>query len=100
VFESWAHQLTPFQFETFAKPYADIVMNTLRERHPDVPVIFFANGGSGYLESQCDMACDMLSLDQFVDMREFLLCARSISRLPLQQCLKRSPTHSLPLLCY
>lgn len=54
VFESWAHQMIPQQFETFAKPYADLAMSILKKRFPDVPVIFFANGGSSYLESQRD----------------------------------------------
>lgn len=54
VFESWAHQMIPQQFETFAKPYADLAMSILKERHPEVPVIYFANGGSSYLESQRD----------------------------------------------
>lgn len=54
VFESWAHQMIPQQFETFAKPYADLAMSTLKKRFPNVPVIYFANGGSSYLESQRD----------------------------------------------
>ena len=61
--------MTPSQFEQFARPYANKAMATLRARHPHVPVIYFANGGSGYLESQASMECDMLSLDQFVDMQ-------------------------------
>ncbi|CAM9305298.1 unnamed protein product [Choristocarpus tenellus] len=68
VFESWAHQLVPLQFEVFAKPYADLAMSILKARHPNVPVIYFANGGSSYLERQRSMKADMLSLDQFVDM--------------------------------
>ncbi|CAM9122350.1 unnamed protein product [Chrysoparadoxa australica] len=68
VFESWAHQLTPMQFRAFAKPYAAKAMAIVKERHPDVPVIYFANGGSGYLEDQSDMGADMISLDQYVDM--------------------------------
>jgi uroporphyrinogen decarboxylase len=60
--------MTPSQFELFARPYANAAMATLRARHPTVPVIYFANGGSGYLESQSSMDCSMLSLDQFVDL--------------------------------
>ncbi|CAM9095632.1 unnamed protein product [Phaeothamnion confervicola] len=68
VFESWAHQLTPYQFEAFARPYADRAMATFKARHPDVPVVYFANGGSGYLEQQRGMAADVVALDQFCDM--------------------------------
>lgn len=52
VFESWAHQMNPADFETFAKPYAARVASWVKAAHPDVPVLFFANGGSGYLETQ------------------------------------------------
>lgn len=67
-FESWAHQLTPGQFETFAKPYVNEAMEMVKARYPEVPVVYFANGGSSYLESQIAMSCDMHALDQFVDM--------------------------------
>jgi len=68
-FESWAHHLTPSQFEVFAKPYADRAMAYVKARHPDVPVMYYANGGSSYLELQRDMVADMISLDWAVDMR-------------------------------
>lgn len=68
VFESWAHQLTPGDFEEFAKPAAKKAIRIMKEKHPDVPVIFFANGGSSYLELQRDMGCDMIAVDWSVDM--------------------------------
>ena len=67
-FESWAHHIGPSDFARFAKPYADQAMRYVRERHPDVPIVYYANGGSSYLELQRDMACDMISLDWAVDM--------------------------------
>jgi uroporphyrinogen decarboxylase len=74
VFESWAHQLTPAAFEAFSKPYALRVAALVRERHPEAPVLFFANGGSSYLASQKDMVApafyNTLSLDWAVDMGE------------------------------
>lgn len=39
-----------------------------QERHPDVPIIYYANGGSPYLELQRDMAADMIQLDWGTDM--------------------------------
>eukprot|EP00820_Chromera_velia_P023388 Cvel_31936.t1-p1 / transcript=Cvel_31936.t1 / gene=Cvel_31936 / organism=Chromera_velia_CCMP2878 / gene_product=Uroporphyrinogen decarboxylase, putative / transcript_product=Uroporphyrinogen decarboxylase, putative / location=Cvel_scaffold4855:2061-4046(-) / protein_length=402 / sequence_SO=supercontig / SO=protein_coding / is_pseudo=false len=59
VFESWAHHLGADDWETWAKPYAERVASVakqdLREAGYDcesVPLIYFANGGSGYLERQ------------------------------------------------
>merc|ERR1719316_876924 len=67
-FESWAHHLGPTQFETYAKPYANRAMQYVRDRHPDVPIVYYANGGSSYLPEQKDMSCDMISLDWACDM--------------------------------
>eukprot|EP00578_Thalassiosira_sp_NH16_P014231 CAMPEP_0181110298 /NCGR_PEP_ID=MMETSP1071-20121207/18644_1 /TAXON_ID=35127 /ORGANISM="Thalassiosira sp., Strain NH16" /LENGTH=412 /DNA_ID=CAMNT_0023194069 /DNA_START=85 /DNA_END=1323 /DNA_ORIENTATION=- len=70
VFESWAHQLSPAQFEQFGKPAAKKAIAIIKEKHPDVPVIYFANGGSAYLELQRDMGCDMIAVDWSVDIGE------------------------------
>merc|ERR1719203_401188 len=70
VFESWAHQLSPAQFQQFAKPAAQKAIKIIKEKYPNVPVIYFANGGSAYLEVQRDMGADMIAIDWSVDMAE------------------------------
>jgi uroporphyrinogen decarboxylase len=70
IFESWAHQLSPDNFERYAKPAVERVTAIIKEKHPNVPVIYFANGGSGFLEQQKDMSADMICLDWGVDMAE------------------------------
>ncbi|KAL7463898.1 hypothetical protein ACHAXS_004251, partial [Conticribra weissflogii] len=70
VFESWAHQLSPAQFEQFAKPAAQKAIRIMKEKYPHVPVIYFANGGSSYLELQRDMGADMIAVDWSVDMAQ------------------------------
>lgn len=70
VFESWAHQLSPKRFEQFAKPAAQKAIKIMKEKYPDVPVIYFANGGSSFLELQKDMGCDMIAVDWAVDMAQ------------------------------
>jgi len=70
VFESWAHQLSPAFFTKFAKPYAEMTIKIIKEKHPDTPVIYFANGGSSYLELQKDMSADMICVDWSVDMKQ------------------------------
>jgi uroporphyrinogen decarboxylase len=68
VFESWAHHLTEEQFLVFAKPQADKVAAYLKSKHPGVPVVYFANGGSCYLHAQTDMKYDGLSIDWRISM--------------------------------
>jgi uroporphyrinogen decarboxylase len=70
LFESWAHQLSPKHFSDFAKPAAQKAIRIIKEKYPDVPVIYFANGGSGYLELQRDMGADMIAIDWSIDMAE------------------------------
>jgi len=70
LFESWAHQLSPKHFADFAKPAAQKAIRIIKEKHPDVPVIYFANGGSSYLELQRDMGADMIAVDWSIDMAE------------------------------
>jgi uroporphyrinogen decarboxylase len=70
LFESWAHQITPKYFEQFAKPAAQKAIKIIKAKYPDVPVIYFANGGSSYLEYQKDMGADMIAIDWSVDMAQ------------------------------
>jgi uroporphyrinogen decarboxylase len=67
IFESWAHQLTPQDFERYAKPAALKVIRKIKMAHPETPIIYFANGGSSYLEKQKDMGV-MIGIDWAVDM--------------------------------
>jgi len=68
IFESWAHHLGEEQWLEFAKPYANRIAAYLKEKHPDVPVSYFANGGSVYLDAQNDMSVDGLAVDWKIDM--------------------------------
>ena len=45
LFDSWAHHLNPTQFAAFSLPYAEEVIQRVRKRHPETPIIFHANGG-------------------------------------------------------
>ncbi len=49
LFDSWAHHLNPSQFATFSLPYAEEVIQRVRKRHPDTPIIFHANGGKLFI---------------------------------------------------
>jgi uroporphyrinogen decarboxylase len=45
LFDSWAHHLSPQQFEEFSHPYNERVMEIVRAKYPNTPLIFHANGG-------------------------------------------------------
>ncbi|CAD7696879.1 unnamed protein product [Ostreobium quekettii] len=68
LFDSWAHHLTPHQFEVFSLPYAERVIKGVEAVHPEVPVIFHMNGGTGKLELLGDSSANVIGLDSWVDM--------------------------------
>lgn len=72
LFDSWAHHLTPSQFAEFSLPYANRLASALKQRYPDVPVIFHANGGTGKLGLMANGACaaDVVGLDWGATMRD------------------------------
>jgi len=71
VFDSWAHHLSPAQFSEFSMPYAQRVMDHVKAQHPEVPLIFHANGGTGKLHRiQKECRADVIGLDWACDMAE------------------------------
>lgn len=73
IFESWAHCLTPELWKRFAAPCAVKVAQTLRKACPDVPIIYFANGGSPYFSDQVKMLAghiDVIGVDAHMRMKD------------------------------
>jgi uroporphyrinogen decarboxylase len=68
LFDSWAHHLSPQQFAEFSLPYAEKVMKIVRAKHPDVPLIFHGNGGTGKESVMKQSTADVLGLDWACDM--------------------------------
>ncbi|BBN01414.1 uroporphyrinogen decarboxylase [Marchantia polymorpha subsp. ruderalis] len=75
LFDSWAHHLSPQQFKRFSLPYSEEVIRRVKERYPDTPLIFHANGGTGKLHLLAEGSkADVIGLDWGTEMRE----ARSV----------------------
>ena len=70
MFDSWAGQLCPQDFETFALPYQQQVFRKVKETHPDTPLILLVSGSAGLLERMAKSGADMISVDWTVDMAE------------------------------
>lgn len=63
VFDSWAGELSPYQFAEFALPYLTDIAGRVRERHPDVPLIVFARGAHYALDALAATPYDVVGLD-------------------------------------
>lgn len=70
MFDSWAGQLSPQDFETFALPYQRRVVEQVKATHPDTPLILYINGSAGILERMAQSGVDLVSVDWTVDMAE------------------------------
>jgi uroporphyrinogen decarboxylase len=70
MFDSWAGQLSPQDFEAFALPYQQRVVQQVKQTHPDTPLILYINGSAGILERMAQSGVDIVSVDWTVDMAE------------------------------
>lgn len=68
LFDSWAGQLTPQDYKTFALPYQQRVVQRVKATHPDTPLILYVNGSAGILELMAQSGVDIVSVDWTVDL--------------------------------
>jgi len=68
LFESWAGNLSPAQFERWVIAPNSAIVEQLRARHPDTPIIGFPKGAGGKLAAYArETGVDVLGLDETVD---------------------------------
>ena len=82
IFDSWAGQLSPVDYDIFAAPYQRKVVDLVKETHPDTPLILYISGSAGVVERMCKTGVDIISLDWTVDMADG--CARIPKHLGVQ----------------
>ena len=68
LFDSWAGSLSPAQFEKWVIAPTSRLVATLKERHPDVPIIGFPKGAGGKLAAYArETGVSAIGLDETVD---------------------------------
>ena len=70
IFDSWAGQLSPEDFEIFALPYQQKVVQQIKATYPETPLILYINGSAGILEMMAQSGVDIVSLDWTVDIAQ------------------------------
>jgi uroporphyrinogen decarboxylase len=70
LFDSWAGQLSPRDYQTFALPYQQRIVQQVKATHPETPLILYINGSAGILERMGQSGVDIVSVDWTVDMAE------------------------------
>ena len=83
LFDSWAGSLSPAQFERWVIAPTARLVDALKRRHPEVPVIGFPKGAGGKLGAYArETGVDAIGLDETVDP---LWAARELPEtMPLQ----------------
>ena len=44
IFDSWASHLAPQDFDVFAGPYIKQIIDSVKQTHPDLPIILYISG--------------------------------------------------------
>jgi len=70
VFDSWAGNLSPLDYDTFAAPYQRQVIDKIKKAHPEVPIIIYINKSGALLERMASSGADIVSLDWTVTIPE------------------------------
>ncbi|KJH71331.1 uroporphyrinogen decarboxylase [Aliterella atlantica] len=70
MFDSWAGQLSPQDYDTFALPYQRRVFEQVKQTHPDTPLILLVSGSAGVLERMGRSGADIVTVDWAVDMAD------------------------------
>lgn len=63
IFDSWGGTLAHHEFEVFSHQYNRQIIEALKTRHPDIPIVMFTKGGGLWIDIQADSQADALSLD-------------------------------------
>ena len=72
IFDSWASELAPQDFDVFAGPYIARVVDSVRASHPDLALILYISGSGGLMERMAALGVDVISVDHRVDLADAL----------------------------
>lgn len=70
IFDSWAGNLAPADYDIFAAPYQRIVIEAIKKVHPKTPIIMYINKSGALLERMATSGVDIVSLDWTVTVPE------------------------------
>lgn len=75
IFDSWAGHLPPDEFDIWASPYQKQVVDSIKARHPEVPIIVYMapdkhSSNGQLLERLAASGADVISIDHTVEMGE------------------------------
>ncbi|KAK9845670.1 hypothetical protein WJX84_000259, partial [Apatococcus fuscideae] len=70
IFDSWASELSPQDFDIFSRPYIQRIIDSVRSTHPDLPITLFISDSGGLLERMAATKPDCISIHSSVDLQD------------------------------
>lgn len=70
IFDSWAGSLSPEDYDVFAAPYQRMVIQAIKKKHPETPIIMYIAKSGHLLERMARSGVDIVSLDWTVTIDE------------------------------
>ena len=70
IFDSWAGNLSPRDYDIFAAPYQRKVIDMIKKKSPQTPIIMYINKSGALLERMATSGVDIISLDWTVTIEE------------------------------
>ena len=70
MFDSWAGNLAPADYDIFAAPYQKMILDEIKDKHPEIPTVVYIKHSGALIERMAGTGVDVVSLDWTVDMAE------------------------------
>lgn len=68
IFDTWGGILSTSRYQAFSLQYMRMIIQYLKEKHPNIPIILFTKGGGKWLRHMAAAECDVLGLDWTIDL--------------------------------
>ncbi len=68
IFDTWGGILTSSNYSNFSLDYAKKIIELVKKKYPNIPIIFFTKGGGQWISEMANSGCDALSLDWTMDL--------------------------------
>ncbi len=68
LFDSRVGTLNPYAFREWVLPNLQRLINSVKDQHPEIPVIYFSTGTSGYLPLLRETGADVIGVDWRTDL--------------------------------
>eukprot|EP01023_Acetabularia_acetabulum_P005455 TRINITY_DN1222_c0_g1_i1.p1 TRINITY_DN1222_c0_g1~~TRINITY_DN1222_c0_g1_i1.p1 ORF type:complete len:399 (+),score=45.39 TRINITY_DN1222_c0_g1_i1:175-1371(+) len=70
IFDSWGGQLPAQRWSQWSLPYIQLIIQSVKQTHPNTPLTLYVNGGGALLERMQQSGADVIGLDWYVDMKD------------------------------